>query len=140
MALDDARTQVEASPGRQLSVFLDDTPGTLAGATGLLGEAGINIRALSLAEGVGHGAVRMVVDRHADACALLRANGFLFFERDILELRVANRPGGLAEVLRRWGERGINVAYAYCAGGEDVERGLVIVRVDRAEDALAALA
>lgn len=134
------RPALSTSRGKQISVFLDDKPGALAGVTLLLGEHGVNVFALSLAEGIDHGYVRMVVDHHDQACRLLKENGFLFFEKDILLLEIPNRPGALGRVARTWGSRGINVEYAYCAGGPGVESGLIVVRVSDADGALAALA
>ncbi len=129
-----------AGAGRQISVFLEDKPGTLAAATGLLGRHGINIFALSLAEGLGHGYVRMVVDRPAKALQVLKAADELVMEREVLLLELANRPGSLAAVARKLGEAGINIEYAYCAGGPRVEdRGLVVVRVDNTKKALKVL-
>jgi hypothetical protein len=126
--------------GRQLSVFLDDRPGTLAGVAGQLGERGINIHALTLAEGTGHGYVRMIVEDTDAAAGLLREAGCLFFEKTVLLMELDNRPGRLAEVCRAWADRGINLEYAYCAAAPGTESGLVVVRVDDAEAALAALA
>lgn len=130
---------VQASKGRQLSIFLDDRPGTLGQVTALLGDRKINIFALTLAEGTGHGYVRMVVDRHADAERLLREKGYLFFERDVVLLDIPNTPGSLAALAQWWGKNGINVEYAYCAGGPRVDRGLVVVRTNDNNKALAVL-
>lgn len=127
------------SKGKQISVFLDDQPGALAKVCRLLGDSGINIHALTLAEGLGHGYVRMVVDRPSDAGDLLRTQGYLFFEKEVLLLEVANTPGALAEIAERWAALGINLEYAYCAGGTRVDHGLVVVKLDRTEEALEAL-
>ena len=59
-----------AKLGKQLSVFVEDQPGTLAAVSNLLGKHDINIYALSLAEGLGHGYVRMVVDKHEEAMSV----------------------------------------------------------------------
>ena len=93
-----------AKLGKQLSVFVEDQPGTLAAVTNLLGKQGINIYALTLAEGLGHGYVRMVVDQHDKAMKALRAADELTMERDVLLLELSNQPGSLGRVageLRR---------------------------------------
>lgn len=122
--------------GKQLSVFLDDTPGTLGRVACLLGDRGINILALTLAEGLEHGYVRMVVDRLEEAARLLDENGYLFFEREVLLLELANEPGALGRAATRWGEAGINLEYAYCAASPGLDRGLVVVKVDQLDRAL----
>ena len=131
--------QVRAARGRQISIFVDDRPGTLARLTLRLGEAGINIHALSLAEGLDHGYVRMVVDRPDEAIRQLESDGHLFFEREVILLEIPNAPSALGRVAERWGLQGINIEYVYCAGGPGVDHGLVVVRVDRIDDALASL-
>jgi hypothetical protein len=118
-----------AKVGRQVSVFLDDEPGTLAAVADLLGQHHINIYALSLAEGVGHGYVRMVVDKPDEAVKVLRAAEELVMEREVLLLELSNQPGSLGAVTRRLAEARINIEYAYCAGGPSVDKGLVVVRV-----------
>ena len=131
-----AHHDARAQHGRQFSIFLDDRPGTLGQVMSLLGEREVNVYALTLAEGTGHGYVRMVVDRHEDAAAVLREAGYLFFERDIVLLEIANTPGSLAAVACLWGGQGINIEYTYCAGGPAVDRGLVIVRAEEVDRAV----
>lgn len=114
----------------QLSVFLDDRPGTLAGVAELLGSHGINLFALSLAEGIGHGYVRMVVDRHDEAKQILHDAGELTMEREVLLVEMPNRPGSLGQVARALSDYRINIEYAYCASGPNVDRGLIVVRTD----------
>ncbi len=128
-----------ARVGTQISVFLEDEPGMLAGVAELLGKHGINVYALSLAEGLGHGYVRMVVDKPDEAKRVLRAAEELIMERDVLLLELSNRPGSLAVVARHMADAGINLEYAYCAGGPSVDKGLVVVRVNDTNKAVSIL-
>lgn len=130
----------QARRSKQLAVFLDDQPGTLAAVAELLGGLGINIYALTLAEGIGHGYLRMVVDQHAEALRALQEAHELVMERDVLLLELSNAPGSLGVVARRLAGAGVNLEYAYCAGGPGVDRGLVVVKVDDLDKALATLA
>lgn len=125
--------------GRQISVFLEDRPGTLADITQMLGEHDVNIHALSLAEGLGHGYVRMVVDKPDAAIAVLREADELAMEREVLLLELSNLPGSLAKATRKLAEAGINLQYAYCAAGPGVDKGLVVVKVDDTAGALKVL-
>ncbi|MBP7829621.1 MAG: amino acid-binding protein [Kiritimatiellae bacterium] len=124
---------------RQIAVFIDDVPGTLSEVTSLLSRQGLNIYALSLAEGIGHGYVRMVVDNPDEAIRVLREAEELVIEREVLLVDLVNVRGALGDMTRQLAEAGINLEYAYCAGGPSVEKGLVIVRVDQTEKALAVL-
>lgn len=127
------------SKGRQIAVFLEDVPGTLSEVSSLLGRHGINIYALSLAEGIGHGYVRMVVDKPDEALRVLSEAEELVMEREVLLLELANVPGALGEATRRLAEAKVNVEYAYCAAGPGVDRGLVVLRADDTEKALTVL-
>jgi len=125
--------------GQQISVFLDDRPGTLAEVTKLLGDRGVNIFALSLAEGLGHGYVRMVVDKTEEALEVLKGAEELTMQREVLLLELNNAPGSLAAVAEKLSAADINIEYAYCAGGRNVDRGLVVVRVNKTAEALQTL-
>ncbi len=120
-------------------MFVEDQPGTLAAVTNLLGKHGINIYALTLAEGLGHGYVRMVVDKHDEAMKVLRAADELIMERDVILLELSNQPGSLGRVAGTLAAAGVNLEYAYCAGGPSVDKGLVVVRADDSEKALKVL-
>ena len=60
-------------------------------------------------------------------------------ERDVILLELSNRPGSLGCVAGTLAAAGINLDYAYCAGGPSVDKGLVVVRVDNSEKALKVL-
>ncbi len=122
--------------GTQISVFLDDRPGTLAQVCQLLGTQNINIHALTMAEGIDHGYLRIVVDQPADALPLLDQHDYLCFSKDVLLLEIGNQPGCLGALIQTWADQGINVEYTYCAGGPRVDRGLIVIRVDAPDKAL----
>lgn len=124
------------SHGRQISVFVDDTPGTLASVAEELGKHGINIFALTLAEGLGHGYVRLVVDKPDECIKVLKAAEELVMERDVILLELSNLPGSLGIVARKLADANVNLEYAYCAGGPSVDKGLVVVRVNDTAKAL----
>ena len=125
--------------GKQIAVFLDDKPGTLAHVADALGKQGINIYALSLAEGLGHGYIRMVVDKPDAAIRFLKESEELVLEKDVLLLELSNAPGSLGNVARVLGDEGINLEYAYCAGGPNVDKGLVVVKTSDTDKAYEAL-
>ena len=125
----------KASLGKQISVFVENQPGTLASVAEFLGSKGINIYALTLTGGIEHGYVRMVVNRHDEAAVALREAGYLLFERDVVLLEVSNAPGSLGRILQAWADVDVNVEYGYCAGGPSVECGMVVLMVDDAEKA-----
>lgn len=126
---------------RQLSVFLENTPGRLAGFTRVLGDAGIDMRALMVADTAEYGVARLLVDEPARAKRALEDAGFGVRVVDVIGVEVPDRPGGLADVLELLGGQGVNVEYAYCFVAPRGECAIDILRVDdpqRAEQALAA--
>lgn len=98
----------------QLTVFLENSPGRLAGLTRTLGDAGVNMRALMVADTAEFGVVRILCDRPEAARAALEANGFGVSVTSVIAVEVPDRPGGLADVLEVIDAAGANVEYAYC--------------------------
>lgn len=106
MALDEMVT-------KQVSVFLENKSGRLAEVCRVLGDAGVNMRALCIADTSDFGILRLIVDDPARATKLLQERGFGVGEADVLALVVPDRPGGLASVLALLRDGGVNVEYMY---------------------------
>jgi hypothetical protein len=123
----------------QLAIFLENRPGTLARVCEALGEAGINIFAVSTSDTVDHTVVRMVVSDPRKALFLLEERGTLVVESEVLVVEVDNTPGSLARLGRGLAANKINIEYLYCATGPDTERGCMILRVSEPRRALKAL-
>jgi len=124
----------------QISVFLENRKGRLHEVCDLLGKAGINIRALNIAEATDFGVLRMVVDKPLVVQKLLRDNGFVANVTDIVAIEVSDRPGGLADVLRILTKYDLNVEYMYAFAEKRGDKALVVFRFEDMERALKALA
>jgi hypothetical protein len=116
---------------KQLSLFLENKPGTLANVCRALGKANISIFALSVSDGVDHAVVRMVVDDPDKALHLLGDHGVLVLDREVLMLDAKNRPGELASIARSLADHKINIEYAYTATPPGADKGVLILRVDQ---------
>lgn len=126
---------------RQISVFLENKAGRLAKVTRLLGEQGINIRALSIADTTDFGILRMIVNDPERAERLLRDAGFAVTTTGVLAVEIPDRPGGLAEILDVLEGAGMNIEYLYAFVNKVSPDALVMVRVEdlgRAAEALTA--
>jgi hypothetical protein len=97
----------------QISLFAENKPGHIAAPARLLADEGIDIRALYLADTQQYGIVRMIVSDWQKAAKLLEAHGFVVKVTEVLAVEVADRPGGLAEVLGALDGSGINIEYMY---------------------------
>ena len=123
----------------QLSIFIENKSGRLAEVTRLLGEAGINIRALSLADTSDFGILRLIVNQTEKAKDVLKSNEFTVSKTEVVAVEVPDRPGGLAQILQTLQEKAINVEYMYAFVERCGENAVIIFRFDETETAIAAL-
>ena len=123
----------------QLSIFLENRSGRVAEITGILARAGINIRALSLADTADFGILRLIVTQTARAVQVLREGGFTVATNEMVALEVPDRPGGLWSILTVLEGAGINVEYMYAFVHKATENAVVIFRFDEPDKASAVL-
>lgn len=114
----------------QLSVFLENSPGRLAGMCRALGDAGVNMRALMVAETGEYGVVRVLCDRPHQAAQVLTSAGFSANLTEVIAVEVPDRPGGLADVLEALGAGDVNVEYAYCYVEPAGDAAVYVFRVE----------
>src|SRR4051812_20873345 len=100
---------------KQLALFLENRPGTLARVCDALAAAKINIYAISMSDTVDHSVVRMVVSDSRKALHLFEEHGTLVVENDVLMVEGDNKPGSLAKLAHRLAAAKVNIEYAYCA-------------------------
>jgi len=124
---------------KQLAVFLENRPGTLARVCDALAAEKINIYAISTSDTVDHIVVRMVVSDPARALYVFEVHGTLVVEDDVLMISGDNKPGSLAKLARQLADAKINIEYAYCATQPEAKRGLMILRVSNAKKAMQVL-
>ena len=125
---------------RQISVFLENRKGRLYEVCSLLGEAEINIRALTIAETESFGVLRMVVNKPAAAIDLFRKHHITANLTDVVAVEVPDKPGGLAEVLKVLSNENMNVEYMYGFVEKFSEKALLVFRFDDPERACEVLA
>lgn len=126
---------------KQISVFLENKPGTLNHMTGVLAQNKIDMRALSLAETSDFGIARIIVDNVYAAATVLKDAGYVYSVTPVLGVAIPDTPGGLNQVLRVLADAKVNVEYMYAfLGGKDAEHAYMIFRVEYAEAAAEALA
>jgi hypothetical protein len=124
---------------KQLAIFLDNRPGTLARVADALAEAKINIYAISTSDTVDHSVIRIVVDDYRKALNVFEAHGTLVVDDDVLMVEGNNKPGSLARLAHKLANAKINIEYAYCATHPGEKKGLIILRVKDAKKALKVL-
>ena len=123
---------------RQLSLFLENRPGQLRVPCRILGEAGIDVLTMSLADTQQFGILRLVVKDWEAARKALEAQGVVVNVTELLAVDVPDRPGGLASVLEGFEKAGLSVEYMYpFARGPKATLLFRVEDPDRAEKILA---
>ena len=122
----------------QLTVFLENRPGQLAKAVRLISGAGVNLRALSLADTKDFGLLRLIVDDVAKAKNVLSEHSIVL-ETPVIAARMDDVSGALDRILRLLETTQINVEYMYAFTGAAAGSAYVVLRVDDEESAEAAL-
>lgn len=126
---------------KQISVFLENKPGSLQSMTAVLSENGIDMRAFSLAETSDFGIARIIVDDVYKTTTVLRDADFVHSVTPVLGVALSDTPGGLDKVLRVLADADVNVEYMYAfLGGKRGQDAYMIFRVADNEKASAALA
>lgn len=100
---------------KQISVFLENRPGTLRELTALLGENRIDIRELSVADTQNFGIVRMIVRSNVleKTMGLLKQAGYTARENRVICAEIPDEAGGLARLLGIIEDAGLSVEYMY---------------------------
>ena len=119
----------------ELSLRLPNSPGALADICRLLSNERVNISALMLDSG---GQLRLVVDNHTHAGAILREQHHYVAEHDVIVTSLPNTPGALASALRLVNDASINLDYAYSGAADDGPMATVVLGVGDATRAAAA--
>jgi len=120
---------------KQISIFLENKAGRLAHVTRVLGNAGINIRALSIADTSDFGILRVIVNDPDKAYRILREAEFTVSETEVIAVQVPDSPGGLASVLEQMSAENLNIEYLYAFIGSSGNDALVIFKVEDIEKA-----
>ena len=123
----------------QISIFIENKSGRLAEITRILGEAGINIRALSLADTSDFGILRLIVNDGAKANTILKEHGFTVNMTEVVAVEVPDRPGGLSAILQALDCDAINVEYMYAFVERCGGNAVIIFRFDETDKAIATL-
>ncbi len=124
---------------RQISIFMENRAGRLREITGILGQAGINIRALSLADTSDFGILRVIVDKPDKTVKILREEGFTIRENTVIACEIEDKPGGLHHILQILADAGISVEYMYGFVEKNTDAAVMVIRVEDAEKAIQTL-
>ena len=98
---------------RQISVFVENQPGSMMNVTNVLTEAHVNIRAISTFDTPEFGIMRLVVDDPVRAKESLTSKGFVNRVSDVIGAELKDEKGNLNQMLKILADGQINVNYIY---------------------------
>lgn len=122
---------------KQLSLFLENQPGSLTRPVEVLAAGKLNILSLQVADTAQFGIMRIIVEDWEKAKALLEAKKFVVKVTDMVAIEVSDAPGGLASILAALKPTHVNLEYMY--GFTAGEQGILLFRFDDPDRAIEAL-
>lgn len=125
---------------KQVSIFLENTKGSLMKVTKLLRDNGVDLIALSIADTRDFGILRTIVSDTDRAVEIVRQAGYAVKLTDVLAVAVPDHPGGLNEVLELLDGHDIAIEYLYSFVRTSGDHALIIFRVEDLERAAEVLA
>lgn len=115
---------------KQVSVFLENKSGRLNEVTQILGEAGVNISAFTIADTSDFGILRLIVPEPEKAKEVLKQHDFSVQTTDVVLVKSPNNPGGLANMLKILNSEDISIEYMYAFSMNETGAVIVIRTVD----------
>jgi hypothetical protein len=114
---------------KELTIRIENSPGSLAKVCRVLADRGINIMAFQSIPSESTILVCIVADKPATAESVFELEGIAYTEAEVAQVKLAHRPGELARAASQLGEANINIHYAYCGVEPDTNFPLMIFGV-----------
>ena len=124
---------------KQLSIFVENKQGRLAEVTSIIGEAGIDIRALSIADTTDFGILRLIVDKPLEAEKVLKEAGLTVSLTDVIAVGIPDVTGGIAKALTAIADEAVGVEYVYEYVARNSDHAYFVMRVADNEKAASVL-
>ena len=115
---------------KQLTVFIENRTGRLSEVLDVLGENGVNILSMSLADTTEFGLLRLIVDDADMGKNKLTENGFSSLISDVSVIKIPHKAGSLQKLLKTIDENGVNIEYMYGLSIETDEAYVVLKASD----------
>ena len=115
---------------KQISVFLENTTGRLSEVTKTLAGAGINLRAISIADTADFGILRIIADKTDKAVDALNTAGFTTRQTDVVAVEIEDVPGSLAKLMELFQQSQVNIEYLYASLEGQVGKAVVIFKLE----------
>jgi len=121
---------------KQISVFLENTAGRLSEVTKTIAGAGVNLRAISIADTADFGILRIIADNNEKAISALSAAGFTTRQTDVVAVEIDDKPGSLARMMELFQKSEVNIEYLYASLEGQIGKAIVIFKLQDHEKGL----
>ena len=115
---------------RQISVFLENNAGRLGEVTRVLAQAGINLRAISVADTAEFGILRLIVDKSDEALKALKDASFTTRVSEVAAVEIEDTPGSLAKVMELFQKPKVNIEYLYASLESKIGKAVVVFKLE----------
>ena len=113
---------------KQLTVFVENTQGSLVNITDTLAENNVNLRALSIADTLEFGLLRLIVNDNDTASKALTDKGYILKVTEVVGVKIGDQPGKLSKALAVLADAGVNVEYLYAFMARTERHAYVVLR------------
>ncbi len=120
----------------QISVFMENRPGSLAEITSCLSKNAVDIRAINTADTTDFGILRMIVDNTTLAEKVLRENHMTVSITDVIAVSIEDKVGSFSDVIMILKDRNISIEYVYSFIGEKSTKAVIVIKTDDNASAL----
>jgi len=124
---------------KQIVISIENALGRLYEVTRALGDAGINLRALSLVDTGAFGQLRLLVSDVVKARRILMEMQIPAFVNEVLVAEIEDKPGSLSKVLKMVKDANIQVTYMYAFTGFSVGNAIMVFRFSDNDGAIEVL-
>jgi len=115
---------------KQISVFLENNAGRLGEVTRVIADAGVNLRAISIADTADFGILRLIVNDSDLAMNALNKAGFTTRVSDVAAVEIDDTPGSLAKVMELFQKTRVNIEYLYASLEGKTGKAVVIFKLE----------
>jgi hypothetical protein len=112
---------------KQVSIFLENKSGRLNEVTQILGDAGLNMSAFTIADTSDFGILRLIVSDPEKAKEVLKKNKFAVQTTDVILVKTPNVPGGLAKMLNILNAEKVFIEYMYAFSNSE-DTAVIVLR------------
>jgi len=123
---------------KQFDVYVQNKPGELAKICEILGSHGVNIKAIASERTANRPMIKIVTDDETTTKSALARTGIVYDMRDVIAVKMPDRPGELGKVARKLARAMVNVDSIYILNKENgmTDIAFTVDNVKKAEDLL----